>query len=161
MESSFDGLIQSASTRWVVPFAWIKAVIGTESNFDVWAQRSEPQISDQSIGLMQLLTQTARGLGFYGSVDDLYDPATNIELGTKLLSQLIARHGFNFRNVYSAYNSGSPTRWQTSSQVLHNVERAEDWLSRVLEENPGTAVAVASGAGLLILALIFFFLKRG
>ena len=159
MNDSFDALIADAAARYGLPFSWIKAVVATESNFDPMAQRSEPQINDESIGLMQLLTATARGLGFTGSIDELYDPWINIDLGARLLAQLKSRYG-SFRRVYSAYNSGNPDRWETSSQVLHNVERAEEWLARVIEEHP--EAAAAAGAGLLVLLAlgIWFFLKR-
>ena len=161
MNDTFDALISQAASRWGVPFTWIKAVIGTESNFNVGAYRAEPQIGDASYGLMQLLSGTARGLGFSGDPEDLFFPEINIDLGTKLLAQLRSRYGGDFRRVYSAYNSGNPDRWETSSQVLHNVERAEDWLARVIEEHP-EAVIVAGGAGvlLLLLGMIWFVMRR-
>src|SRR4029450_7443833 len=134
MNNDFDPLISASSARWGVPFQWVKAVIGTESNFDPDAYRAEPRIGDASYGLMQLLSETARGLGFSGDPAELYDPERNIDLGTKLLAQLRARYGADFRRVYSAYNSGNPDRWQTSSQVLHNAEGAETGLSQVIAE---------------------------
>ena len=159
MNNEFDGLISAASGRYSVPFTWIKAVIGTESNFDPQAYRAEPRINDASYGLMQLLAGTARGLGYSGSINGLYDPATNINLGTKLLADLRGRYGADFRRVYSAYNSGSPDRWETSDQVRHNVERAEEWLLSVLEEYPAAA---AGGFGLVVaigVGLWFYFRK--
>jgi soluble lytic murein transglycosylase-like protein len=154
VNTNFDGIIREASARWGVPFTWIKAVIGTESNFQVMAHREEPQINDASYGLMQLLSATAAGLGFTGDPEDLYIPEVNIDLGTKLLSQLRGRWGDDFRRVYSAYNSGSPDRWETSPQVLHNVTRAEDWLSRVIAENPAEVAAVAGGVGIIVAGLL-------
>jgi soluble lytic murein transglycosylase-like protein len=160
MRNDFDGLISASSARWSVPFAWIKAVIGTESNFDPEAYRADPRIGDASYGLMQLLSRTAAGLGFRGDPAELFDPALNIELGTELLSQLRGSYGDDFRRVYSAYNSGNPDRWETSSEVARNVNRALDWLSRVSAESP-VAVA-ASGAGLFFLVLggIWFLMRR-
>jgi soluble lytic murein transglycosylase-like protein len=161
MDSSFDSLISASSARWGVPFQWVKAVIGTESNFNPGAYRAEPRIGDASYGLMQLLSQTARGLGWSGDdADELFDPVLNIELGTKLLADLRARYGADFRRIYSAYNSGRPDLWETSSQVRHNVDRALDWLDRVMAEHP-EAVATAAGAGLLVIGfLIFFFMRK-
>lgn len=162
MNDSFDPIIESAAAKWGVPFAWIKAVIGTESNFDAYAYREEPRISDASYGLMQLLTKTARGLGFSGWEDDLYNPEINIDYGTKLLAQLRSRYGSDFKRIYSAYNSGSPDKWETSSQVAHNVARAEEWLAQVIEDHPEAVLAAGGGAAILLLGVaVWFFMKRG
>jgi len=99
---------------------------------------------------MQLLTATAAGLGYTGTPDGLYDPATNIDLGTKLLGQLRRAYGDDFRRVYSAYNSGKPDLWQTSAQVAAHVATAmanlEKWLtvevSGLTGSPAGTGVAV-------------------
>jgi len=161
MNNDFDPLISASSARWGVPFQWVKAVIGTESNFNPGAYRAEPRIGDASYGLMQLLSETARGLGWSGyDPEELFEPALNIDLGTKLLADLRGRYGDNFNRVYSAYNSGRPDLWETSSQVRHNVDRALDWLDRVMAEHP-EAVAAAAGAGLLVIGfLIFFFMRK-
>lgn len=162
MNNAFDPIITGAAARYGIPFQWIKAVIGTESNFNPDAYRAEPQINDASYGLMQILSRTARGLGFSGDPDDLFDPAINIELGSKLLAQLRRSYGEDFRRIYSAYNSGNPDRWETSSQVARNVNRALDWLSRVTAEHPEAVTIAASGAGLvlLVLGLVWFAMRR-
>lgn len=96
---AYDGLIATAATRYGVPPEIIRGVIEQESQWDPRARREEPQIADRSRGLMQLLEATARGLGYTGAMGPvvggsyggyfplvgLYDPATSIELGTKLL----------------------------------------------------------------------------
>lgn len=114
-----------------VPAAWINAVILTESSGNANAYRAEPQIRDASYGLMQLLERTAKGLGYAGTPDGLYDPQTNIHYGVKLLAQLRARNGDDFARVYSAYNSGDPNKYKVSSQVAKNVNRALQNLSKV------------------------------
>lgn len=120
----YETEIYNASRKHLVPEAWIKATIQTESSWRPRAYRAEPQINDASYGLMQLLMRTARGLGFSGTEEQLYDPATNIDLGTKLLGQWRAKVGDDYRRVYSAYNSGSPDKWQTSTQVAQHVANA-------------------------------------
>ena len=167
MDTRFDSIIATAAARWSVPFDWIKAVIGTEYSFNANAYRYEPRIQDESIGLMQLLTRTAYGLGFAGSIDDLYLPEINIDLGTKLLADLRDRFATtgddtnDFRRVYSAYNSGRPDLWESSSQVRTNVERALDWLRRVRESiPPGAAAAAGGGVLILVLAAAWLLLRR-
>jgi soluble lytic murein transglycosylase-like protein len=162
LNNSYDAIIENAAARYGVPFTWIKAVIGTESNFSPAAYRYEARINDASYGLMQLLSETARGLGWAGDdPEELFEPSLNIELGTKLLADLRARYGDNFRRVYSAYNSGRPDLWETSAQVRHNVERAEGWLEQVIAEHPTAAAAIGGGAILAALAAFAFFRKRG
>jgi soluble lytic murein transglycosylase-like protein len=100
---------------------------------------------------MQLLTRTAKGLGYTGPAEGLYDPEVNIDLGAKLLGQLRSSYGDDFRRVYSAYNSGKPDLWQTSTQVAANVGRAltalEKWVTSEFSEitggNSGVVVLLA------------------
>ena len=145
----FDDLIQAASAKWQVPVPWIQAVIETESSWSASAYREEPQINDASYGLMQLLYKTAKSLGYSGAPEGLFQPGVNIDLGTKLLSNLRKSYGDDFRRVYSAYNSGNPDAWETSSQVAANVARALVALERyvglavgVVTQSPGAAIAV-------------------
>lgn len=98
--TTFEDLIQSAGERYGVPVSLIKAVIDAESSFNPNAVSSAG-----AKGLMQLMDGTARGLG----VSDPFDPAQNIEGGTKYLSNLIQRFGGEIAMVLAAYNAG-PTR---------------------------------------------------
>lgn len=158
MNYDFDAIIADAATRYGVPFEWIKAVIGTESGFDLGAVREEPRIGDRSIGLMQLLTGTARDLGFTGPEEMLFDPATNINYGTMLLEQLMGRCGPDFERVYAAYNSGKCDGHLTSSQVRVHVDHALEWLARVTTDVKKNAPE-AAGGGLVLLALLFWWLS--
>ncbi|MGH9373368.1 MAG: lytic transglycosylase domain-containing protein [Vicinamibacterales bacterium] len=124
----YQATIAKYAAEFGVPVTWIQAVIMTESSGRSGAYRAEPRINDASYGLMQLLARTARGLGYQGPPEGLYDPDTNIRLGTLLLRQLRDRFGDDFSAVYSAYNSGSPTKWTTSAQVRQHVENARRWL---------------------------------
>ena len=159
----YDDLIQQASLAYSVPAAWIKAVIQTESSWDAKAYRAEPQIQDGSYGLMQLLYKTAQGLGYNGAPNGLYDPKVNIDLGSKLLGQLRQRYGDDFRNIYSAYNSGNSNAWTTNSTVAAHVARAVAALETYIMEasQQVTATTGASGstqaslAGLLALVLLW------
>jgi soluble lytic murein transglycosylase-like protein len=159
MLERFQSFIAAAAQQYGVPEVWIKAVVMTESSGDPMAYREEPRLNDASYGLMQLLSSTARGLGYSGPVAGLYDPATNINLGTKYLAQLRAAHGTNFQRIYSAYNSGSPDRYLSSSQVAANVERATGFLNEFLNESPALASSGLMGA-LLISGLAFYWLRK-
>lgn len=108
-EHDYDALIDSASRQFGVSVALIKAFIAQESGFDARAYRAEPQIDDASRGLMQLLYATARDLGYTGTPDGLFNPETNINLGTKYIADNIrfaAANGYALDSAISAYNGG-------------------------------------------------------
>lgn len=98
-----------ASKMYGVPVELIIATIATESGGDKNARRSEPQINDESVGLMQTLVKTARGaLGRPTlSGDDLLDPATSIEAGTAYIAHQRYVTHFDPPKVAAAYNAGS------------------------------------------------------
>lgn len=118
-QDEFDAAVYAASARWGVTPALIKATIAAESAFNPHAYRAEaprpslpptpdfPQGGDASFGLMQVLSRTARGLGYLGPLDGLYDPATSIDLGTKYLSQQQRRYQGAVSDTVSSYNAGS------------------------------------------------------
>jgi len=69
----------------------VLAIIQTESGGRPDIHRAEPQISDASIGLMQILLSTARDRGYNGGPGGLYDPAANVYYG---MSQLKWIHDY-------------------------------------------------------------------
>lgn len=169
--SRFQSFISSGAWLYDVPEEWIKAVILTESSGNPQAYRYEAKINDASYGLMQLLYSTAKGLGYTGTAAGLYDPKTNILFGSMLLGQLRKKYGDDFARVYSAYNSGRPDLYLTSTQVGTNVSRALSNLAKFATETAAqvytvgidTAEAAASPAGglvLLGLAAVFFSSRR-
>ncbi|WP_238357405.1 lytic transglycosylase domain-containing protein [Cohnella zeiphila] len=95
--SSFDGLITAAASRYGVDPALVKSVIQTESSF-----RPDAVSSAGAKGLMQLMDGTARGLG----VTDSFDPAQNIDAGTRYLSYLLRKYDGNAATALAAYNAG-------------------------------------------------------
>lgn len=107
MSETFDALIQDAGRRHNVDPVLIKAVVAAESSFNPRAYRGEPQIHDASYGLMQTLYSTAKGLGYGGTPEGLYDPATSIEFGTAYLAKQLRRYNGNVPYAVAAYNSGT------------------------------------------------------
>lgn len=93
-------------------FAAVKALIAKESAFNPAAVRGEPHLGDASVGLMQLLYSTARGLGFPGPIGDpvqltgLFSPGANIYTGAKYLWRQLQNTGGNLDAAFSAYNGG-------------------------------------------------------
>lgn len=95
--TNYESLIAQASIKYGVPESLIKAVIDTESGFN-------PNVvsSAGAKGLMQLMDGTAAGLG----VSDSFDPAQNIDAGTKYLSLQLQRFGGQEKMALAAYNAG-------------------------------------------------------
>lgn len=106
-ENDYDALVKACSDSFGgrVPVEVIKAVIATESGFRPGVMPPATQ-ADVSAGLMQLTMTTAQALGYPGDLQGLFDPGTNVFLGTKLLDQLHDRLGDDWEAVYSAYNGG-------------------------------------------------------
>ena len=96
-QNNFDDLIQQASQQYGVSAGLIKAIMHTESGFNVHARSP---VGAQ--GLMQLMPATARRF----HVSDVYDPKQNIFAGTKYLSWLLKRFNGNMHLAIAAYNAG-------------------------------------------------------
>ncbi|MFD2333884.1 lytic transglycosylase domain-containing protein [Cohnella sp. GCM10020058] len=95
--SAYDGLIQAAAARYGLDPALIKGVIQTESSFNPNAGSSAG-----AKGLMQLMDNTASGLG----VEDSFDPAQNIDGGSRYLSYLLRKYDGSEMTALAAYNAG-------------------------------------------------------
>nr|MCH9663120.1 lytic transglycosylase domain-containing protein [Gammaproteobacteria bacterium] len=77
-----------------VPIDTALAVVLQESSF-------RPNVTGAAgeIGLMQLKCQTARGLGYKGSCDDLYDPDTNLHYGLRYLKKALNKGSVAYYNA--------------------------------------------------------------
>ena len=95
--SAYDDLIRRIAAEHEVDFALVKAIIHAESAFNPYAKSTKG-----ALGLMQVLPETARRHG----VEDLHDPARNIEAGVRYIKHLSRL--FKNRNylVIAAYNAG-------------------------------------------------------
>lgn len=106
-QNAFDSIIwQKAKIHAVDPIL-IKSIVASESSFDPRAYRGEPQINDASYGLMQTLYRTAKGEGYTGTPEGLFDPSTSIEYGTRYIKRQLLRYKGNVPSAVAAYNSGT------------------------------------------------------
>ena len=114
-------------TKWAfltgIDPAWLAGIIEAESSFRPDIKTWEPKVQQYSYGLGQLLLTTAQSLGYTGTGDGLLDPETNIMWTAQYIAQLSAANGGDLAKVYSAYNSGNPDAYLSSSQVGQNVQR--------------------------------------
>nr|WP_063571460.1 transglycosylase SLT domain-containing protein [Luteibacter rhizovicinus] len=114
-----DGVVEQASQAGIEA-PWAYAIIRAES-----AWMTDARSGADARGLMQLLPGTAslvakrNGLSWSGG-DSLYDPSTNIVLGTRYLSQMAARYNGAPWLASAAYNAGpnKVDQWLTARGTL-------------------------------------------
>jgi len=109
----YDHIIRAEAARNGLDPAWVAAKIRAESTFNPNARSPA-----DARGLMQVLPSTGaavarrNGIAWNGAAS-LYDPATNIRIGTAYMAQRRDQYGFPYI-ASAAYNAGpTPTaRWQ-------------------------------------------------
>jgi soluble lytic murein transglycosylase-like protein len=94
----FERLVAAAAQRHGLDPALVMAVVGVESGFE--PQAVSPKGAQ---GLMQLMPGTASEMG----VLDPYDPAANLDGGSRYLSSLVARYEGDLTKALAAYNAGT------------------------------------------------------
>ena len=102
----FTPLIEANARAAGLDPALVLAVVAVESGFDPHA------VSDKgAIGLMQVLPGTGARYGVRAdakrsAIERLFDPATNLRVGTRYLRDLLARFGNDVSLALAAYNAG-------------------------------------------------------
>ena len=101
-----DATIRTESAKNRLDPAWVAAEIRAESVFDPNARSSA-----DARGLMQVLPATGAGVAAkigmpWKGGDSLFDPDTNIAIGTAYLRQLMDKYGGKPYQVIAGYNAG-------------------------------------------------------
>ena len=114
-----DQIVREAKEGGVEP-AWAYAIIRAES-----AWTTDARSGANAYGLMQLLPGTAKQLAAaegvsYGGANDLFDPDTNIKLGTLYLGKVAARFDGSPWLGSAAYNAGPAAvdKWVNARDAL-------------------------------------------
>ncbi|NUS39430.1 MAG: lytic transglycosylase domain-containing protein [Lysobacter sp.] len=137
-----DATIRSAAAANQLDPAWVAAEIRAESVFNPNARSAA-----NAMGLMQVLPTTgmatARRLGIaWAGAQSLYDPDTNIVLGSAYLRELLDKYGGLPYVAIAGYNAG-PTplaRWQAQHAGMDadfwietiSYKETRDYVARVL-----------------------------
>ncbi|MBJ6979909.1 lytic transglycosylase domain-containing protein [Luteimonas sp. MC1895] len=134
-------LIRGESARNGLDAAWVAAEIRAESTFNPRARSPA-----NARGLMQVLPETgaavARRLGIpWSGADALFDPATNVRIGTAYLREMKEKYTLPYVAI-AAYNAGpTPTaRWQAQRPGMDpgfwietiSYKETRDYVARVL-----------------------------
>ena len=121
-------LVQQQAQTQGIQAAWILGVMRRESAFD-----SQAASAADAFGLMQLILPTARTVGkkvgiTINSKDDLLQPATNVQLGSAYLREMLERFDGDYARATAAYNAGPgrPPQWAPSSVI-----NADQWVESI------------------------------
>jgi soluble lytic murein transglycosylase-like protein len=131
-------VINTISDRHHIDPDFINSVIHAESGFNQHA------VSPKGAqGLMQLMPGTASQLG----VSNAFDPRSNVEGGTRYLTELLERYNFDVIKALAAYNAGPqrvkqyggvPPYYETQAYVARIVR---DYNRKKLAEHKAAAAA--------------------
>ena len=137
-----DASIRREASRNRIDPSWVAAEIRAESVFDPSARSGA-----NAMGLMQVLPATgaavARRIGVpWGGAESLYDPDTNIVLGTAYLRQMLDDYGGQPYFAIAGYNAGPAplNRWQSQRPGMDpdfwietiSYKETRDYVARVL-----------------------------
>jgi len=129
-------LVSAASARYHLDPDLVNSVIHAESGFNANAvSRKGAQ------GLMQLMPETASKLG----VADAFDPAANVDGGTRYLRQLLERYNFDLLKALAAYNAG-PQRVEQYRGIPPYYE-TQAYIARIVRDFNRQKLAEQKAAG--------------
>ena len=124
--------LRDASQTHHIDYALLQALIATESGFD--AEAVSPK---GAIGLMQIMPGTAAR---YGVASDkhmrlerkLFDPGTNIRVGSRYLRDLLNKFPGQLELVLAAYNAGEGAV-QRAGNKIPNYKETQNYVKTVLQ----------------------------
>ena len=119
--AEMNAVIDKASAAYGVDKGLISSVIQAESNFDVNATSPKG-----AMGLMQLMPETARGLG----VSNAYDPEQNVMAGTCYLKSMLDRYNGDVRLALAAYNWGMGNLERSTGSMP---EETRSYIARIMK----------------------------
>jgi septal ring-binding cell division protein DamX len=152
--ADLSSVVNEASGRYRLDPDLVNSVIKAESDFNPHA------VSPKGAqGLMQLMPGTASQLG----VPNTFDPAANVEGGTKYLRELLEKYNFDLVKALAAYNAGPqrverfggvPPYYETRAYVARIVKdfnkkkiaRQKAAASKSATAKPATATASAESS---------------
>ena len=120
--SSYNQLIKGIARKYGVDSALLHAVITVESKYNPKAVSHKG-----AVGLMQLMPKIASQYG----IDNLYDPAQNVQGGAQYLRDLLNRFNGDVSLALAAYNAGEIAVARNGNRIPPYRE-TRDYVPRVL-----------------------------
>lgn len=127
----YEQIVYDAANKYKVSPYLVFAVIKQESNFI-----KNSKSTAGANGLMQIKSSTAKEMAMYmkkiDSKYDIYDPYTNINIGTAYLSKLISKYNGNIYIALCAYNAGMGNieKWFVQEDQF-NLEDLDDVIPKI------------------------------
>ncbi|OIR16361.1 membrane-bound lytic murein transglycosylase C precursor [mine drainage metagenome] len=121
-KSSYNQLIKGIARKYGVDSALLHAVITVESKYNPRAVSNKG-----AVGLMQLMPKIARQYG----IDNLYDPAQNVQGGAQYLRDLLNKFNGDVSLALAAYNAGEIAVARNGNRIPPYRE-TRDYVPRVL-----------------------------
>jgi len=122
-QQGLPGMVNATSGRYHLDPDLVNSVIHAESGFNAKAVSAKG-----ARGLMQLMPETASKLG----VSDAFDPAANVDGGTRYLRALLEQYNFDLIKALAAYNAG-PQRVEQYHGVPPYYE-TQVYISRIVRD---------------------------
>ncbi len=117
-----DKLVNYYSQRKGVPASLVHSVIKTESDYN-----SEAISPKGAMGLMQLMPETAMGLG----VENPFNPEENIKGGVSLLKSLLDNNKGDYKLALAAYNAGQGNVDKAGG--IPKFKETQDYVKKVID----------------------------
>lgn len=131
-KTKYDEYFKKAAKQYGVSESLLKAIAKAESNFN-----PNDVSTAGAIGIMQLMPETAKGLG----VTNPYDPEQNIMGGAKCIAQKLKEFNGDVRLALAAYNAGSGAVKRNGGVPSY----CKSYISKVLSYKEAYETAAAVG----------------
>lgn len=109
MQAVLAVMFLSMTQTYTLPKGLLSAVCWVESNHKISAVNRDDGSAD-SLGVCQVQLNTAKMLGFKGTVKQLMNPKENVKYAAKYLSLQLKRYHGDAPKALSAYNAGTATK---------------------------------------------------
>ncbi len=135
-KSRIASLITEAASRYEIDPDFVTSVVKAESGFNPAAVSIKG-----ARGLMQLMPRTAAGLG----VENILDPAANLEGGTKYLRKLLDQYDGDAVKALAAYNAGpKPVEKYRGVPPYHETQA---YVARIIDDYNRKKIQQQSASG--------------
>lgn len=108
--SNLEAIVNRHAAAYGIPAEFARAIVQVESN---WNPRLTGAAGE--VGLMQIKYETARHLGYAGSREALYEPATNVNWGMKYLAGAWKLAGGDYCGTVLRYQGGHGAKTMTGA----------------------------------------------